>query len=85
MATKKPSKGPKAPPVGHGTTKSRLPPLPRISLDEVFRHPNRPAKGASTKKATPGGDNGALHRRDHPPQPAARKPAVTTRAPAKKR
>ena len=72
MATKKPSKGPLAPRVGHGTAKSKVPPLPRISLDDVFRHPNRPAKGASTKKATPGGDNGALHRKDHPPMPAPR-------------
>jgi hypothetical protein len=75
MATKKPSKGPMAPRVGHGSTNSKVPPLPRVSLDDVFRYPNRPAKGVSTKKATPGGDNGKLYRRDHPPQPAPRKPA----------
>ena len=64
MATKKaPSKGPMSPKVpgsGHGV-KPRTLPLPKVS-----------AKGTSAKKATPGGDSGRLHRRDHPPMPAAR-------------
>ena len=74
MGTKKPSKGPLSPRVpghGHGGAPNRhVPPLPKVNPNP--RSPQLPAKGASTKKATPGGDNGALHRKSHPPMPAPR-------------
>jgi len=72
MATKK-TQMPKRSPVGHGATKKSLP-LPKISLDDVMRHPQRPATRGGAPKATPGGDGGKLHRKSFPPQKAARTP-----------
>ena len=61
-----------------GTKREIAPKLPKVAQKTLTAPPRTPGG-----KATPGGDHGALHRRDHPPMPVARKPAAA-RAPAKK-
>ncbi len=53
-----------------GTKREIAPKLPKVAQKTLTAPPRTPGG-----KATPGGDHGALHRRDHPPMPAARKPA----------
>jgi hypothetical protein len=67
---------------GHGV-KTPAPKLPPVRSEKAQRAGPSGSKG----KASPGGDHGALHRRDHPPQPGVRKPTttVTIAAPTGKR
>ncbi len=50
------------------------PKLPLATLDDVFKPPRTPGG-----KGTPGGNNGALHRKYNPPQPKPRPPTNRVR------